>query len=73
MKPSGHVPRIALTRTESAQSLGCGLTHFKTEIAPHLRRFMHGGKPVYLVSDLQKYAEEHAEPPMIEQLERGKP
>jgi hypothetical protein len=70
--PAGAVPRIALTHMESAQSLGCGLTYFKTEIAPHLPTLRHNSKPVYLVSDLQKYAEENAEPPMIEQLGEGK-
>ena len=66
------VPRIALTRAEAAQSLGCGLTHFKSEIAPQLRVYRKGKVRLYAVAELQRWIEENAEAPMVEQLEEGK-
>jgi hypothetical protein len=62
------VPPAALNREQSARFLSVGLTNFKTEIAPHLRTVWNGDRPLYLVKDLERWAEEHAEAPMVEQV-----
>lgn len=56
-----HVPRIALTRQESADALGVGLTTFKERIAPELRVIREGKVRIYLVRDLEQWADENAE------------
>ena len=72
MKPNGNVPRIALTRTESARSLGMGLTLFKEEVLPHLRVVRVRSKPVIPVTELERWVQENTEPPMNDQLGEDK-
>lgn len=56
-----HVDRITLTREEAAEALGVGLTTFKTRIAPELRVIREGKVRLYLVRDLETWAEQRAQ------------
>ena len=58
---SRHVPRIALTRDESAHSLGMGLTSFKKYVIPEVRAIRRGSLVLYPVRELQRWADENAE------------
>lgn len=55
------VPRIALTPTEAAASLGCGLTYFEQMIAPDLRMIRRGRKRFIPVAELERWAMDNAE------------
>jgi excisionase family DNA binding protein len=56
-----HVPRTALTRQEAAESLGVGLTTFKTEIQPDLRIVRRGRVRLIPVAELERWLDENAE------------
>jgi excisionase family DNA binding protein len=55
------VPRIALTRTEAAESLGMGLTFFETQVQPELRIIRRGSKRLIPVSELERWVSENAQ------------
>lgn len=58
-----QVPRIALDEVESAQSLGISPSTLREYVrAGRLRRVKFGRATRYLVSDLQRLAEELREP-----------
>lgn len=60
MSTPRHVPRLSLTREEAAQSLGVGITTFKTKIAPELRVVRQGKVRLYPVRELERWLEENA-------------
>lgn len=59
-QPSAPVPRIALTREESAAALGVSLSHFTRHVAPELRMVRTGSVRLIPVSELQRWAEHSA-------------
>lgn len=61
-----HVPRLALTREEAAESLGVGLTTFKEQVQPHLRIVRRGKVRMIPVRELERWLEENAEPVLDE-------
>jgi len=61
MSSARTVPRLALTREEAAQSLGVGLTTFKTRIAPELKVVREGTVRLYAVSELKRWLETRGE------------
>jgi excisionase family DNA binding protein len=56
-----HVPRLALTRGEAAESLGISLTTFKKEVQPQLRIVRRGKCRLIPVSELETWLERNAE------------
>ena len=48
------VPRIALTREESAHALGMGLTSFEQYVAPHVRVIRRGKLRLVPVAELER-------------------
>jgi hypothetical protein len=56
-----QVPRLALTRAEAAESLGVGITTFKTKIAPELPVVRRGKVRLYPVPELERWLDENAE------------
>ena len=61
MRAERSVPRLALTRQEAAESLGIGLTTFKTEVQPDLRMVRRGKVRMIPVPELERWLEENAE------------
>lgn len=59
MKPT--VPRLALTRTEAAESLGMSLDSFERHVQPELRLVRRGKLRLVPVSELQKWLDRQAE------------
>lgn len=58
---TGHVPRLALTREEAAESLGIGLTTFKEQVQPHLQIVRRGKVRMIPVAELERWLAENAE------------
>jgi hypothetical protein len=48
--------------------MGVGPTFFDQEIAPELRLIRRGRKRLVPVAELQRWADENAEPPMAEEI-----
>lgn len=61
-------PRIAVNRTEAARSLAMSVDYFTEHVQAHLRTVRVGNERRYLVADLERWAVEHAEPPMAAQV-----
>jgi hypothetical protein len=55
-----QVPRIALTQTEAAQSLGMSVDFFAKYVRPEVRVIRVGSKRLYRVRDLEAWAEDSA-------------
>lgn len=56
-----HVPRLALTAPEAAESLGMGLTSFETYVTPYVRCIRPGRMKLYRLADLERWADENAD------------
>jgi excisionase family DNA binding protein len=56
------VPRLALTRSEAAESLGMSLDSFERHVQPELRLVRRGKLRLVPVSEIQKWLDRHAEP-----------
>ena len=67
-KLPASIPRIALTPAEAAAAVGVGPDFFDANVAPHLRWIRRGRKRLVSVRELERWAEENAEAPMLEQL-----
>lgn len=63
-----EIPRIALTPPEAAASLGVGLDFFDEHVAPELRLIRRGRKRLVLVAELERWAIEHSERPLVDQM-----
>lgn len=55
------IPRVALTPSEAAASLGVGLDFFDEHVAPELRLIRRGRKRLVSVRELERWASESAE------------
>jgi hypothetical protein len=55
------VPRVALTREESAAALGMGLTSFEAYVQPHVRIIRRGRLRLVPLSELARWAESNAD------------
>lgn len=62
------IPRIALTPPEAAAALGCGETFFNSEVAPELKVIRRGRKRLIPISELQRWAAENADRPVLEDV-----
>lgn len=69
-KLSAPVQRIALTPAEAAAALGVGPDFFDEHVAPELRLVRRGRKRLVPVRDLERWAAENAEGPLLSELER---
>lgn len=56
------VPRVALTPAEAAESLGCSPEFFRKHIDSELRWIRRGRKRFVPVVELERWADESAEP-----------
>jgi hypothetical protein len=56
----GAVPRMLLTRREAAATLGMSLRHFQRHVQPHVRCVYSGQLRLYLLRDLERWAEDEA-------------
>lgn len=52
-----EMPRLLLTRQESARSLGMSLRHFQRHVQPHLPCVYSGQLRLYRPADLERWAE----------------
>lgn len=59
MKPT--VPRLALTRSEAADSLGMSLDSFERHVQPELRLVRRGKLQLVPITELQRWLDCHAE------------
>lgn len=55
------VPRLALTRTEAAASLGMSVDSFERYVQPELRLVRRGSLRVVAVAELQQWLDRNAE------------
>jgi excisionase family DNA binding protein len=55
------IPRVALTRTEAAASLGMSLDSFERWVQPSIRLVYLGKMRLVPISELQAWVESHAE------------
>jgi excisionase family DNA binding protein len=60
-QPSRGVPRLALTPTEAAESLGVGLTTFKQKVQPDLRIVRRGRVRMIPLLELERWLKDNAE------------
>lgn len=63
------VPAIALTEPDAAAALGMGATFFREHVMPGLAAVRVGGKVLYPVAELERWALERAEPLLPRRLE----
>ena len=49
------VPRLALSRQESAMAMGMCLRHFERHVEEHLSPTYVGNKKLYAITELQRY------------------
>ena len=56
----GVVPRMLLSRREAAAALGMSLRHFQRHVQPHVRCVYSGQLRLYLLRDLERWAEDEA-------------
>lgn len=54
-------PRLALSKAEAARALGVSVDFFDDHIARELRVVSVGRRRLYLVVDLERWLDEHAE------------
>jgi hypothetical protein len=54
---SAELPRLLLTREESARALGMSLSHFQRHVQSQLRCVYSGQLRLYRPSDLERWAE----------------
>jgi hypothetical protein len=62
------IPRVCLTPTEAAASIGCGETYFTTYVRPELRLIRRGRKVLIPLAELERWAAENAERPVAEEV-----
>ena len=53
-------PRLALTRSEAAATLGMSINSFERHVQPELRLLRIGAKVLVPVAELERYAAENA-------------
>lgn len=54
------MPRILLTKSEAAQSLGMSVDSFERYVQPFVRAVRKGRLRLYRVAELERWAEENA-------------
>lgn len=61
-------PRLALTRSEAAESLGMSIDSFERYVQPDLPLVRRGRMRLVAVRDLQRWLDENSDAPMAEEL-----
>lgn len=69
-KLEAGIPRICLTPSEAAASIGCGLDFFDEHVAPELRLVRRGRKRLVPVTELERWATDSASTPLAEEVGR---
>jgi hypothetical protein len=59
--PTAPIPRVALTREESAAALGMGLTSFEAYVQPYVRMIRLGSLRLVPLVELMRWAESNAD------------
>lgn len=67
-KLTSPIPRFALTTVEAAASIGVGPDFFDTNIRPYLALVREGRKVLVPVTEIERWVEENASPPVSEQV-----
>lgn len=62
------IPRVALTPTEAAASLGCGETFFSEHVRPELRLIRRGRKTLIPVAELARWVEANSAVSIAEEI-----
>lgn len=62
-KVAVDVPRVLLTKAESAAALGMSLRHFERHVQPDLPFVTSGGKLLFPVAALQQWVDDEQNPP----------
>jgi hypothetical protein len=62
------IPRIALTPSEAAASIGVGPDYFDEHVAPYLRLIRRGRKRLVPVAEIERWVAQSASTPMAEEL-----
>lgn len=60
-RPQRHVPRLALTKPEAAESLGMSIDSFDRYVGPEVPVIRHGRLRLYPVRELERWVERSAE------------
>jgi len=63
-KLGSDIPRIALTPSEAAASIGVGPDFFNEHVAPELKIVRRGRKRLVPVQELEQWIARNAEPPI---------
>lgn len=71
--PARRVPRLALTRTEAAASLGMGPTSFDQYVRPYVKAFRRGKLRLYPVAELERWLDGNAELVLDSGVEKDAP
>jgi len=71
-RPTVLLAPVTVSRDKAAALLDVGETYFKQTIAPELPVIRLGRRKLYRVRDLERWAEENAEAPMVEQVGEGR-
>ena len=58
--PRPGAPRLALSRSEAAATLGMSLRHFQRHVQPHLRCVYSGQLRLYPVAELERWMNEQS-------------
>jgi hypothetical protein len=61
MKRERPVPRVALTRSEAAASLGMSLDSFERYVQPHVRIVRKGSLRLVPTTEVDRWVDENAE------------
>jgi hypothetical protein len=61
MKRERPVPRVALTRSEAADSLGMSLDSFERYVQPHVKIVRKGSLRLVPTTELDRWVDENAE------------
>jgi len=69
--PRSPVPRLAMTATETAASLGVSADYFREYVAPDLRCVRRGRKRLYSVREVERWLDRHSAVALADDREVG--
>jgi hypothetical protein len=65
------VPRLALGKSDAAQSLGVSVDHLERHVLPHVRVVYCGSRRLIPVAELEQFLRSQAIPPVTGTVERA--